>query len=88
MQKALIFSLGFLIGIIACWNLRVTVSRQDVFDIKNSIEKYRVDAGVARTNLARTLDKIEECRVVTEQIKYEILRTIGETCKYEPVNVK
>lgn len=81
MQKFLVFSLGFLLGLIACWNFRVTVSRQDIFDIKNSIEKYRVDAGVARSNLIRTIDKIEQCQLMVDSMKRDIQHTIFETCK-------
>lgn len=81
MQKFLVFSFGFLLGLIACWNLRVTVSRQDIFDIKNSMEKYRIDASVARSNLIRTIDKIEQCQLMVDSMKREIQYSIFETCK-------
>lgn len=73
MQKVLIFSLGFLVGLIACWDLQTTVARKDLFEIKKSIEQYRDD-------IVRTTSKIEECQTENKQIKHEMLETISAFC--------
>lgn len=57
-------AVSFLAGLIVCWNLKASVDRQDISEIKIRLDASAREGSIANHDTKRILDKVEQCQVL------------------------
>ena len=79
---------GFLFGIVVCWNIKASIDRQDVWEIKDIMRRVQTDAAISKHETSRSIDKTEECFQKLKEFEYQITGIIAKTCERDVVDVR
>ncbi len=73
---ALSSAASFMAGLIVCWNLKASVDRQDISEIKLRLDQSTRESSNANHDTKRILDKMESCQVLISELDSKLSLTV------------
>lgn len=67
---------SFMAGLIVCWNLKASVDRQDISEIKLRLDQSQRESSLANHDTKRILDKMEQCQVLVATLNSDLTTTV------------
>lgn len=62
-ESLLLMVCGFLLGVVACWNIKASVDRQDIVEFKFKMDELRKELAVSQNQNKQILGKIDDCEL-------------------------